>query len=113
MIKQKCFSSWWFVYPLTQAVEYLEASERFQLDDLKRICEELLLESLDKNNAGELLIWAAKCHAKELMKMCLFELMNNRHAFGNGWLEEMVGKGAPREALETIEACRKEDVDNK
>ena len=97
----------------TKAVEYLEASARFQLDDLKSICEELLIKSLDKNNAGELLIWAVTCHAKELKKMSLLELMNNRHALGDGWLEEMVGKGAPREALEIIEACRNEVVDNK
>ena len=91
----------------------MEASERFQLDDLKSICEELLLKSLDKNNAGDLLIWAANCNAKELKKMCLLELMNNRHTLGDGWLEELVGKGAPRGELETIEACRNKVVDNK
>ena len=89
-----------------QTAPYLEASERFQLDDLRSICEEFLLKSLDKNNAGELLIWAANCHAKELKRMCLLELLNNRHTLGDGWLEELVGKGAPRETLEAIEACR-------
>ena len=84
----------------------MEASARFQLDDLKSICEELLIKSLDKNNAGELLIWAANCHAKELKRMCLLELMNNRHTFDNGWLEELVRKGASRDLLETIDACR-------
>ena len=91
----------------------MEASERFQLDDLKSICEEFLLESLDKNNAGELLIWAVNCHAKELKKMSLLELMNNRHAFDDGWLEKLVRKGAPRDLLEAIDACRNKVVFNK
>ena len=95
---------------MKQAVEYLEASQRFQLDDLKSICEEFLIRNLDKDNAGKLLIWAANCNAKELKKKCLLELMNNRHTLGDGWLEELVGKGAPREALEVIDACRNKRV---
>ena len=91
----------------------MEASNRFQQDDLKSICEESLLRSLGKDNAGELLIWAVNCNSEELKKKCLFELMNNRHSLVDGWLEELVGKGAPREALEVIDVCRNKALNNK
>ncbi len=68
--------------------------------------------SLNKDNAGELLIWAANCNANELNRMCLFQLMNNRNSLVDGWLEELVAKGAPRDLLEAINVCRNKKLDN-
>ena len=88
------------------APNILSAAEKYQLDQLKDLCEEKLCKNLDKNNCVKLLVFGDMFRASKLKKASLKFIANaSLLKNSNNWKECLQDR--PHLLIEVIEAMAK------
>ena len=82
--------------PAEMASELLEAAERYQMDQLKDMCEQELIGTMNIDNALALLFLGDRYHAPELRRKAVELLAPNiREVLANPeWKQQLIGQPA-------------------
>ena len=91
----------------TNAKELLKAADKYEINDLKELCEKLLIDELDMDNVVGLLLLAEPLTAVNLKNAGLkFLVANSNQALKNGIIKE-VSEASSSLIVELLEATMK------
>ena len=86
----------------TNYKELLVLANKYEVEELIKYCGTKVIESLTKENALELGIFAETHNADELMKVCIQFIFDNRpNSLNKNWKDQL--KGSPKMMLEMLQ----------